>query len=141
MLQKIKVNNVTLILCGVPLEYGKQYRSQNYVMQIVDVVLVNNSAESLGWTAQILLMSFFSFLISFLVVFLAISFQAYLLLGDEEYLYIFNEAYKAAMQYLHNDPWYSSLLYDYISMQTSCIDMMWWFGMEKTVEKTCRNMI
>eukprot|EP00250_Pteridium_aquilinum_P019965 c24647_g1_i3 orf=210-1592(+) len=32
--------------------------------------------------------------------------KAYLLFGDEEYLYIFNEAYKAVMQYLHNDPWY-----------------------------------
>ena len=31
--------------------------------------------------------------------------QAYLLLGDEEYLYMFQEAYKAAMQYLYNDPW------------------------------------
>ncbi|KAF3778070.1 putative alpha-mannosidase I [Nymphaea thermarum] len=32
--------------------------------------------------------------------------KAYLLFGDEEYLYIFQEAYKAAMQYLHSDPWY-----------------------------------
>lgn len=32
--------------------------------------------------------------------------KAYLLFGDEEYLYIFNEAYKAVMQYLHNEPWY-----------------------------------
>lgn len=32
--------------------------------------------------------------------------KAYLLFGDEEYLYIFQEAYKAAMQYLHHDPWY-----------------------------------
>lgn len=32
--------------------------------------------------------------------------KAYLLLGDEEYLYMFQEAYKAAMQYLYNDPWY-----------------------------------
>lgn len=32
--------------------------------------------------------------------------KAYLLLGDEEYLYIFNEAYRAVMQYLYNDPWY-----------------------------------
>jgi mannosidase alpha-like ER degradation enhancer 2 len=32
--------------------------------------------------------------------------QAYLLFGDEEYLYIFQEAYKAAMHYLHHDPWY-----------------------------------
>lgn len=41
--------------------------------------------------------------------FRAILSQAYLLLGDEEYLYIFNEAYKAAMKYLHNDPWYLCL--------------------------------
>lgn len=34
-----------------------------------------------------------------------ISSQAYLLFGDEEYLYIFQEAYAAAMQYLYNDPW------------------------------------
>eukprot|EP00249_Psilotum_nudum_P018218 c26697_g1_i1 orf=127-2067(+) len=32
--------------------------------------------------------------------------KGYLLLGDEEYLYIFNEAYKAAMRYLYSDPWY-----------------------------------
>ncbi|XP_031488090.1 alpha-mannosidase I MNS4 isoform X2 [Nymphaea colorata] len=32
--------------------------------------------------------------------------KAYLLFGDEEYLFIFQEAYKAAMQYLHSDPWY-----------------------------------
>ncbi|KAI4371943.1 hypothetical protein MLD38_010235 [Melastoma candidum] len=32
--------------------------------------------------------------------------KAYLLFGDEEYLYIFQEAYGAAMHYLHNDPWY-----------------------------------
>lgn len=32
--------------------------------------------------------------------------KAYLLFGDEEYLYIFQEAYKAAMHYLHLDPWY-----------------------------------
>ncbi|XP_073152068.1 alpha-mannosidase I MNS4 [Henckelia pumila] len=32
--------------------------------------------------------------------------KAYLLFGDEEYLYIFQEAYRAAMHYLYNDPWY-----------------------------------
>lgn len=32
--------------------------------------------------------------------------KAYLLFGDEEYLYVFQEAYKAAMHYLHHDPWY-----------------------------------
>ncbi|KAJ1285637.1 hypothetical protein BS78_03G293300 [Paspalum vaginatum] len=32
--------------------------------------------------------------------------KAYLLFGDEEYLYIFQEAYKAAMHHLHHDPWY-----------------------------------
>ncbi|XP_059446936.1 alpha-mannosidase I MNS4 [Corylus avellana] len=32
--------------------------------------------------------------------------KAYLLFGDEEYLFIFQEAYRAAMQYLYNDPWY-----------------------------------
>ncbi|CAN6441071.1 unnamed protein product [Victoria cruziana] len=32
--------------------------------------------------------------------------KAYLLFGDEEYLYIFQEAYKAVMHYLHSDPWY-----------------------------------
>ncbi|XP_072951179.1 alpha-mannosidase I MNS4 [Typha angustifolia] len=32
--------------------------------------------------------------------------KAYLLFGDEEYLFIFQEAYKAAMHYLHHDPWY-----------------------------------
>lgn len=31
--------------------------------------------------------------------------QAYLLFGDEEYLFMFQEAYKAVMQYLYNDPW------------------------------------
>ncbi|CAI9118318.1 OLC1v1019875C1 [Oldenlandia corymbosa var. corymbosa] len=32
--------------------------------------------------------------------------KAYLLFGDEEYVFIFQEAYKAAMHYLYNDPWY-----------------------------------
>ncbi|XP_015573504.1 alpha-mannosidase I MNS4 [Ricinus communis] len=32
--------------------------------------------------------------------------KAYLLFGDEEYLFIFQEAYAAAMQYLFSDPWY-----------------------------------
>lgn len=32
--------------------------------------------------------------------------KAYLLFGDEEYLFMFQEAYKAAMHYLHHDPWY-----------------------------------
>ncbi|XP_073278439.1 alpha-mannosidase I MNS4 [Primulina huaijiensis] len=32
--------------------------------------------------------------------------KAYLLFGDEEYLFIFQEAYRAAMHYLYNDPWY-----------------------------------
>lgn len=32
-------------------------------------------------------------------------FQAYLLFGDEEYLFIFQEAYAAAMHHLYNDPW------------------------------------
>lgn len=32
--------------------------------------------------------------------------KAYLLLGDEEYLYMFKEAYKSVMRHLHNDPWY-----------------------------------
>ncbi|KZV54946.1 hypothetical protein F511_33862 [Dorcoceras hygrometricum] len=32
--------------------------------------------------------------------------KAYLLFGNEEYLFIFQEAYRAAMHYLYNDPWY-----------------------------------
>lgn len=32
--------------------------------------------------------------------------KAYLLLGDEDYLHIFKEAYKSVMRHLHNDPWY-----------------------------------
>ncbi|GER25487.1 Mannosyl-oligosaccharide 1,2-alpha-mannosidase IA [Striga asiatica] len=32
--------------------------------------------------------------------------KAYILFGDEEYLFIFHEAYRAAMLYLFNDPWY-----------------------------------
>ncbi|KAK1310115.1 putative alpha-mannosidase I MNS4 [Acorus calamus] len=32
--------------------------------------------------------------------------KAYLLFGDEEYLFIFQEAYNAAMQFLYHDPWY-----------------------------------
>ncbi|GAA0146410.1 hypothetical protein LIER_06375 [Lithospermum erythrorhizon] len=32
--------------------------------------------------------------------------KAYILFGDEEYLYIFQESYKAAMHYLFHDPWY-----------------------------------
>ncbi|KAI8561191.1 hypothetical protein RHMOL_Rhmol04G0318900 [Rhododendron molle] len=35
-----------------------------------------------------------------------ISLQAYLLFGDEECLFIFQEAYEAAMRYLYTDPWY-----------------------------------
>ncbi|KAF6148314.1 hypothetical protein GIB67_025533 [Kingdonia uniflora] len=31
---------------------------------------------------------------------------AYILFGDDEYLFMFQEAYKAAMHYLFNDPWY-----------------------------------
>ncbi|PSS33816.1 Alpha-mannosidase [Actinidia chinensis var. chinensis] len=32
--------------------------------------------------------------------------KAHLLFGDEEYLFIFQEAYEAAMRYLYTDPWY-----------------------------------
>ncbi|KFK31701.1 hypothetical protein AALP_AA6G147900 [Arabis alpina] len=32
--------------------------------------------------------------------------KAYILFGDEEYLYIFQEAYGSVMHYLHKDPWY-----------------------------------
>ncbi|XP_047311146.1 alpha-mannosidase I MNS4 [Impatiens glandulifera] len=32
--------------------------------------------------------------------------KAYLLFGDEEYLFMFQEAYAAAMNYLYTDPWY-----------------------------------
>ena len=32
-------------------------------------------------------------------------FQAYLLFGDVEYLFIFKEAYATAVHYLYNDPW------------------------------------
>lgn len=32
--------------------------------------------------------------------------KAYMLFGDEEYLFIFQEAYRAAMSYLFSDPWY-----------------------------------
>ncbi|OVA13843.1 Glycoside hydrolase [Macleaya cordata] len=32
--------------------------------------------------------------------------KAYLLFGDEEYLFMFQEAYRAVMHYLYNDPWY-----------------------------------
>ncbi|RWR80960.1 alpha-mannosidase I MNS4 isoform X1 [Cinnamomum micranthum f. kanehirae] len=32
--------------------------------------------------------------------------KAYLLFGDEEYLFIFQEAYKAVMHYIYKDPWY-----------------------------------
>ncbi|KAI3814312.1 hypothetical protein L1987_19063 [Smallanthus sonchifolius] len=32
--------------------------------------------------------------------------KAYILFGDEEFLYIFQEAYGAAMHYLFHDPWY-----------------------------------
>ncbi|KAL8171206.1 hypothetical protein V2J09_023010 [Rumex salicifolius] len=32
--------------------------------------------------------------------------KAYILLGDEEYLFIFQEAYRAAMRHLFTDPWY-----------------------------------
>ncbi|KAG0466858.1 hypothetical protein HPP92_018438, partial [Vanilla planifolia] len=32
--------------------------------------------------------------------------KAYLLFGDEEYLFMFQQAYKAAMHYLYHDPWY-----------------------------------
>ncbi|KAG6548383.1 hypothetical protein Mapa_010162 [Marchantia paleacea] len=32
--------------------------------------------------------------------------KAYLLFGDDEYLYMFKEAYKSVMTYLYTDPWY-----------------------------------
>ncbi|KAK9664649.1 hypothetical protein RND81_14G058300 [Saponaria officinalis] len=32
--------------------------------------------------------------------------KAFLLFGDEEYLFMFQEAYRAAMRYLFTDPWY-----------------------------------
>ncbi|KAF9605954.1 hypothetical protein IFM89_021280 [Coptis chinensis] len=32
--------------------------------------------------------------------------KAYILFGEEEYLFMFREAYKAVMHYLYNDPWY-----------------------------------
>ncbi|XAR57326.1 hypothetical protein NMG60_11025415 [Bertholletia excelsa] len=32
--------------------------------------------------------------------------KGFLLFGDEEYLFIFQEAYEAAMRYLYTDPWY-----------------------------------
>ncbi|XP_050943578.1 uncharacterized protein LOC103495764 isoform X1 [Cucumis melo] len=32
--------------------------------------------------------------------------QSYLLFGNEEYLFIFQEAYGAVIHYLFNDPWY-----------------------------------
>ncbi|XP_074304324.1 alpha-mannosidase I MNS4 isoform X2 [Silene latifolia] len=32
--------------------------------------------------------------------------KAFLLFGDEEYLFMFQEAYRAAMHYLFSDPWY-----------------------------------
>ncbi|CAA7395272.1 unnamed protein product [Spirodela intermedia] len=32
--------------------------------------------------------------------------KAYLLFGDEEYLFMFQEAYKSVMHFLHLDPWY-----------------------------------
>ncbi|KAL3700789.1 hypothetical protein R1sor_018811 [Riccia sorocarpa] len=32
--------------------------------------------------------------------------KAYLLFGDDEYLYMFKEAYKSVMMYLFHDPWY-----------------------------------
>ncbi|KAI3978755.1 hypothetical protein MKX01_015930 [Papaver californicum] len=32
--------------------------------------------------------------------------KAYILFGDEEYLFMFQEAYRAAMHYLYDDPWY-----------------------------------
>lgn len=36
--------------------------------------------------------------------------QAYLMFGDDEYLYLFKEAYKAVMRHLHFDPWSVNLL-------------------------------
>ncbi|WVZ68651.1 hypothetical protein U9M48_017566 [Paspalum notatum var. saurae] len=45
--------------------------------------------------------------------------KAYLLFGDEEYLYIFQEAYKAAMHHLHHDPWFKSyVLYVEVNMHS-----------------------
>ncbi|KAJ6725934.1 ER DEGRADATION-ENHANCING ALPHA-MANNOSIDASE-LIKE PROTEIN 2, partial [Salix purpurea] len=41
-----------------------------------------------------------------LILFYEYLLKAYLLFGDEEYLFIFQEAYAAAMHYLYNDPWY-----------------------------------
>ncbi|KAG4997739.1 hypothetical protein JHK82_028510 [Glycine max] len=72
-------------------------------MQCVDF---GHGVQSLTWSVLILMFlqdagigtsidSFYEYLL-----------KAYLLFGDEEYLYIFQEAYAAAMHYLYHDPWY-----------------------------------
>ncbi|KAK9160684.1 hypothetical protein Syun_007025 [Stephania yunnanensis] len=42
--------------------------------------------------------------------------KAYLLFGDEEYLFMFQQAYTSAMQYLYNDPWYVEVNMDSAAM-------------------------
>ncbi|KAK2401618.1 squamosa promoter-binding protein [Trifolium repens] len=48
---------------------------------------------------------------------------AHLLFGDEEYLYIFQEAYASAMHYLYHDPWYVKVNMDSAAMLYMAINM------------------
>jgi mannosidase alpha-like ER degradation enhancer 2 len=48
--------------------------------------------------------------------------KSYILLGDPEYIEIFNEAYPAAEKYLRRHPWYYMLLLDAINYYINYYD-------------------
>ncbi|XP_047153472.1 alpha-mannosidase I MNS4 isoform X2 [Vigna umbellata] len=90
------------LLHGVD-KHESKFLNKSPKMQCVDF---GHGVQSLIWLVLILMFlqdagigtsidSFYEYLL-----------KAYLLFGHEEYLYIFQEAYAAAMHYLYHDPWY-----------------------------------
>jgi hypothetical protein len=69
------------------------------------VILLCSMGKTNQIVSSLLLIGLLFVITRFKICFVCNTQQAYLLFGDEEYLYIFQEAYKAAMQYLHHDPW------------------------------------
>ncbi|KAG4395370.1 hypothetical protein GLYMA_20G210550v4 [Glycine max] len=72
-------------------------------MQCVDF---GHGVQSLIWLVVILMFSQDAGIGTSIDSFYEYLLKAYLLFGDEQYLYIFQEAYAAAMHYLYHDPWY-----------------------------------
>ncbi|XP_034199560.1 alpha-mannosidase I MNS4 isoform X2 [Prunus dulcis] len=61
--------------------------------------------------------------------------KAYLLFGDEEYLFIFQEAYAAAMHYLYNDPWYVEVNMDSAAVVWPLFNSLqaFWPGLQREI--------